>query len=87
MTDPQALALELKYNHGALRVRHSLITLGFIETPMFKGRTNQPRFIAPLIQVDTVGEYIVDTLYSCRGRNIFLPGIMRYMTTIVSSII
>ncbi|KAF2182321.1 putative short-chain dehydrogenase [Zopfia rhizophila CBS 207.26] len=73
----ESLALELKHKHNAPKVRTSLIILGFTETPMFKGRTNQAHFIVPLMNVDTVGEKIVDILCSGYGKNIYLPDIMR----------
>lgn len=36
------------------------------------------------MHVDTVGDAVVDTLYSGYGRTIFLPGIFRYLAGIVS---
>ena len=83
VVEPQALALELKYKYNAPKIRISLFVLGFIKTPMFKGRTNQPRFLAPLLDVDTVGEKIVDVLWSGYGKNVYLPGLMRYISCVV----
>jgi short-subunit dehydrogenase len=80
----QGLAQELKYKHSAPKVRLSLATLGFVATPMFKGQTNQSAFITPLMHVDTIGEKIVDILYSGYGQNIYLPGTMRYVACVVS---
>lgn len=66
-------------------MRTSLAVLSFTRTPLFKGETNQSHFFTPLMHVDTVGDAVVDTLYSGSGRTIFLPGIFRYLAGIVSS--
>lgn len=81
----QALQLELRNANNALRVRLSLAVLSFVKTPLFKGETRQSNFWTPVMDVDTVGEQLVDTLYSGYGRTIFLPGIMRYIACLVSS--
>ncbi|BCR87976.1 uncharacterized protein ACHE_40540S [Aspergillus chevalieri] len=74
----ESLGLELKYHHGSTKVRTSLAVLSFIKTPLFKGELNQPHFFFPLMHVDTVGDAVVDTLYSGYGRTMFLPGVFRY---------
>jgi len=56
----------------------------FIRTPLFKGDSGIPNFVAPLLHVETVSEAIVDSLYSGYGRTIYLPGIMRYISMLVS---
>ncbi|KAI9927610.1 hypothetical protein ASPWEDRAFT_118976 [Aspergillus wentii DTO 134E9] len=78
----ESLGLELKHTHKTPRVRTSLAVLSFIKTPLFKGETNQARFLTPLMHVDTVGDAIVDTLYSGYARTIYLPGIMRFLAGI-----
>ncbi|PVH91719.1 NAD(P)-binding protein [Periconia macrospinosa] len=78
----EALALELASKYNATKIRTSLVTISFTETPMFKGRTNQSPFLTPLLKVDTVGEAIVNILYSGCGKNIYLPGIMRYISCV-----
>ena len=79
----QSLGQELKYSHKSRKVRTSLAILGFIKTPLFKGETNLSPFLSPLIHVDTVGDAIVDTLYSGYGRTVFLPGLSRFLAGIV----
>ncbi|KAJ5780064.1 hypothetical protein N7457_005224 [Penicillium paradoxum] len=76
----EALGLEIKYRYGAPKIRTSIAVLSFTKTPLFKGETNQSGFLSPLMHVDTVGDAIVDTLYSGYGRDIFLPGICGYLT-------
>lgn len=80
---PQALQLELRHVHNAPRVRLSLVILSFVQTPLFKGETRQSNFLTPLMHVESVAEMIVATLYSGYGRTIFLPGIMRYVASLV----
>jgi hypothetical protein len=50
----------------------------------FESSLNQAPFITPLLHVDTAGDVIVDTLYSGEGRDIYIPGLMRYVAGIVS---
>ena len=71
--------------HKAPKVRLSLAILSFVKTPLFKGETRQPNFLFPLMDVQTVADSIVDTLHSTYGRTIFMPGIMRYITSLVIS--
>ncbi|PGH17752.1 hypothetical protein AJ79_00893 [Helicocarpus griseus UAMH5409] len=78
----EALGLELKYNHSAPKVRTSLAVLSFTRTPLFRGETNQSKFVMPLLHVDTVGDAIVDTLYSGCGRTIYMPGIFGYFASL-----
>lgn len=51
---------------------------------MFKGETNQNTFFSPLIHVDTVGSAVVDVLDSGTSQTIWLPGIARYIASLVS---
>ncbi|KAH8697707.1 short chain dehydrogenase/reductase family protein [Talaromyces proteolyticus] len=73
----ECLAQELRLQN-APKVRTSLAVLSFTKTPLFKGETNQPRFLMPLLHVETVVDAIVDTLDSGFSRTIFLPGIFGY---------
>ncbi|CAI7626856.1 unnamed protein product [Penicillium palitans] len=73
----ECLAQELRVQN-APKVRTSLAVLSFVKTPLFKGETNQSRFLMPLLHVDTVADAIVDTLNSGLSATIFLPGIFGY---------
>lgn len=66
-------------------VRLSLVILSFTRTPLLKGETNQSDFLFPLLDVESVSEAIVKTLYSGYGKTIFMPGIMRYVAILVLS--
>lgn len=84
----EGLALELKYRHDAPRVRLTNCLFNFIQTPLLTSagqeRPLQPQFFAPLLHVETVSEAIVNGLYSGYGNIIYLPGLMRYITMLVS---
>ncbi|KAJ5154411.1 short chain dehydrogenase/reductase family protein [Penicillium coprophilum] len=73
----ECLAQELRVQN-APKVRTSLAVLSFVKTPLFKGETNQSRFLMPILHVDTVVDAIVDTLDSGLSATIFLPGIFGF---------
>lgn len=79
----QCLAQELQVLN-APKVRTSLAVLSFTKTPLFKGETNQSRFLMPLLHVETVVDAIVEALDSGLGKTIFLPGIFRFFAGLVS---
>ncbi|KAK3385466.1 hypothetical protein B0H63DRAFT_414541 [Podospora didyma] len=76
----EALQLELKHRHNAPSIRLTNGIFNFIRTPLFKGETGLPSRLAPLLHVDTVGDAIVNSLYSGYGGTLYLPGIMRYIS-------
>ncbi|KAF3807889.1 Short-chain dehydrogenase/reductase family 16C member 6 [Colletotrichum gloeosporioides] len=78
----ESLQLELKYIHKALKVRQTLGIFGFIRTPLVPFNPGQPHFVMPLLHVDTVGEAIVNGLYSGYGGTIYLPRIMSLVTAL-----
>ena len=65
-------------------MRTSLAVLGFVKTPLFKGEMNQSYFLMLLTHVDTMGDAIIDTLYAGFGNTLFYPGILAYLTWIMS---
>ncbi|KAJ5626452.1 hypothetical protein N7528_003879 [Penicillium herquei] len=77
-----ALRLELKHRYQVPRVRSSLAVLSFTETPLFKGKTHQSSFLFPLMHMDTIGDAVVDTLYSGSSRTMYFPGIFRFFAGI-----
>ncbi|KAL3954999.1 hypothetical protein ACCO45_010562 [Purpureocillium lilacinum] len=78
----EGLQLELKYSHHAPRVRLTLGVFSYIQTPIISGTTNQPNFLFPLLDVESVSERLVDTVYSGLGATIYMPGIMRFITSL-----
>lgn len=82
----EALQLELVNPHKATKVRQTLLILSFTRTPLFKGETRQSNFLFPLLDVETVSEAMADTLYSGYGKTIYLPGIMRYVASLVRDV-
>ncbi|KAL4986831.1 hypothetical protein BDW68DRAFT_178427 [Aspergillus falconensis] len=77
------LAQELRVQN-APKVCTSLAVLGFTKTPLFKGETNQPRFLMPLLHLDTVVDSIVDILDNGLSPTISLPAIFGYFAGLVS---
>ncbi|KAJ5737859.1 uncharacterized protein N7483_002984 [Penicillium malachiteum] len=77
-----ALRLELKHRYEVPRFGSSLAVLSFTETPLFKGKTNQSSFLFPLMHMDTIGDAVVDTLYSGSSRTMYFPGIFRFFAGI-----
>ncbi|GLA70812.1 hypothetical protein AtubIFM55763_000986 [Aspergillus tubingensis] len=73
----ECLAQELRVQN-APKVRTSVAVLSFTKTPLFKGETNQSKFLMPLLHVDTVVDAIVDILDSGLSQTVYLPGIFRY---------
>ncbi|KAJ8123510.1 hypothetical protein O1611_g9571 [Lasiodiplodia mahajangana] len=82
----EALQLELKNLHHAPKVRLSLGIFSFIRTPLFKGETGLGNFLYPVLHVDTVGETLAGILLSGRGKTVYMPGMMRYIHSLVSTI-
>ncbi|KAL4881902.1 hypothetical protein BJY04DRAFT_227669 [Aspergillus karnatakaensis] len=72
----ECLSQELRVAN-APKVRTSLAVLSFTKTPLFKGETNQSRFLMPLLHTETVVDAIVDVLDSGLSQTVFLPGIFR----------
>ncbi|KAJ3476850.1 hypothetical protein NLG97_g8996 [Lecanicillium saksenae] len=68
-----ALQLELKFMYDAPRVRQTLGIFGFIRTPMV-GVIRGGSFMVPFLEVESVAESIVDSVYSTHSRTIYLPG-------------
>ncbi|KAK4040095.1 monooxygenase [Parachaetomium inaequale] len=83
----EGLGMELRWRYNAPRVRLTNGVFNFIRTPLLSGNPSQPQFLAPILHVETVGEAIVDALYSGFGGVIYLPGIMRYIAMLSLAII
>lgn len=81
----QSLQTELLYRYRAPNVRLTNIISNSIDAPLFKGKTRLPNFLVPLLHVDTVGETIANALYSGSGSTIYLPGLMLYVSMLVSA--
>ncbi|KAK1826614.1 hypothetical protein QBC39DRAFT_363908 [Podospora conica] len=78
----EGLQVELATRYNAPKVRMTIVSPNFVKTPLlFEGDTGMPGFLAPLLHVDTVGERIVEALYSGYGRTIYLPGLMRFVSS------
>lgn len=78
----QVLQMELKYYHGADKVRQVLGILGFIRTPMMTGK-KMGGFVIPLLDVESVSESIVDGVYNGYGNTIYMPSVMAGVASLV----
>lgn len=67
-------------------MRLSLGIFCFIRTPLVSGDTNVPNFLLPFLHVDTVGEAMVDAVYSGYGSTIYMPGLNRVAASLVSNL-
>ena len=83
----EALQLELRCRHGAPKVRTSVCVFGFIRTPLFKGETRTSNFVMPLVHPDSVGESLASIIESGYGQTLYLPGVARYISMVVSGLL
>lgn len=84
LTTGKGMQIELATRYQAPKVRNTVVFPNFVKTPLlFEGDTGMPGFFAPLLHVDTVGEKIVNALYSTYGTTIYLPGVMRLVASFV----
>lgn len=59
----------------------------FIRTPLIGGEMNVPNFVLPLLDVDSVGEALVNAAYSGYGSTIYMPSLInRLAITLVSQL-
>ncbi|RMZ80664.1 hypothetical protein DV738_g2677, partial [Chaetothyriales sp. CBS 135597] len=78
----ESLRLELRHVHKATSVRVSAFVLSFVKTPLFKGETNQPNFLSPLLDVDTVGEEIFGAIEQGASVVRYMPAISGIVASI-----
>jgi short-subunit dehydrogenase len=81
----EGLGMELRYRYNAPRVRLTNGVFNFIRTPLVSGNPSQPQFLLPILHVETVSEAIVNQLYSGYGGVMYLPGLVKYLATMVSA--
>ena len=65
-------------------MRTTVVTQGYVRTPLFEGYKNDSKFLLPALHLDTVAESIVDQLFSGHGGHIVLPRAYMALTSIVS---
>lgn len=69
----EGLGMELRTVYKAEKVRTTLVTPGYVKTPLFEGYNNTSKFLFPTYEPETVGEEIGKTVLSGMGRHIVLP--------------
>lgn len=71
----KALRYELDYCHGCPQIRTTLVVLGHVDTPLFRGFRPGwlARFLGPSVEPDAVARSIVAAVGKRRGGTIALP--------------
>ena len=76
----EGLSLELKFRYNAPTVRTSLVTQGFVKTPLFVGYNNDSKFLLPDLEPETVSDAIVDTVWKAQSTQVVLPRLYTLLT-------
>jgi len=69
----EGLGMELRTLYKAEKVRTTLVTPGYVKTPLFEGFNNTSKFIVPALEPETLGEEIGRAVLSGMGGHIILP--------------
>jgi all-trans-retinol dehydrogenase (NAD+) len=69
----EGLTLELRFRYCAEKVRTTLVSQGYVKTPMFTGFKSGPRFMIPALEPVTVAEAIVHKILDCEGGHLVMP--------------
>ncbi|KAF8424925.1 hypothetical protein EV426DRAFT_597828 [Tirmania nivea] len=73
VTFHEGLGMELRAVYKAEKVRTTLVTPGYVKTPLFEGFNHRSKFIFPALEPETVGEEIGKAVLSEMGGHIILP--------------
>ena len=79
----KSLQLEVQNIHKAPGVRLTLGIFSFIRTPLFTGSTNQNQFVFPVLEPESVAEWLTKAIYSGYGGTIYKPCIMQLLAVMV----
>ncbi|CAH0004281.1 unnamed protein product [Clonostachys byssicola] len=80
----EALRYELGICYGAPRVRVSIAQPCFVRTAMVQGEVGWNHFLLPFLHVDSVGERLAEVVASGYAENVYMPGMMRYVASLLS---
>jgi all-trans-retinol dehydrogenase (NAD+) len=69
----EGLTAELKNRYKAPKIRTILVTQGYTRTPLFEGFRQDPHFLFPTLEPETVAEEIVDKVLKGRSAHIVMP--------------
>jgi len=78
----EGIALELKHRYNAPKVRTTLVSQGYVKTPLFLGFKNDSKFLLPSLEPETVAEAIAEKIFQAEGGQVVLPAGMNIMTVI-----
>lgn len=69
----EGLAQELVLRYNAPKVRTTLVTQGYVKTPLFKGFQSNSPFLLPALETETVAEAVVEHVVRQEGGHVVLP--------------
>ncbi|KAI9673916.1 MAG: hypothetical protein M1817_002122 [Caeruleum heppii] len=72
------LAVELKTQYNALKVRTVLVTQSYTKTPLFTGYDNKSSFLAPTLEPETVADEIAKKVWGGNSDHVVLPGFLNW---------
>ncbi|KAJ5038689.1 uncharacterized protein L3040_006369 [Drepanopeziza brunnea f. sp. 'multigermtubi'] len=70
----EGLTAELQTRYHAPKVRTVIVNPGYTKTPLFQGYSNDSKFLAPSLEVETVAEAIVQKVLAGHSGQAILPG-------------
>lgn len=82
----EGLKTELVTRYSAPKVRTVLITQGFTKTPLFQGWNQKSEFMAPVLEVGSVAEGIVDAVLKGESGQVILPGSSRLVAPLLRAL-
>ena len=69
----EGLALELLYTYNAPKVRTTLVSQGYVKTPLFKGFKSEKTMLLPALEPETLAEAIVQQIFNASSGHVILP--------------
>ena len=78
----EGLGLELKFRYGAPKVRTTLISQGYVRTPLFQGFKSDSWFWVPTLTPETISDAVVDHVVKAEAGHVVLPRMYNLFTSI-----
>ncbi|TGZ84485.1 epidermal retinal dehydrogenase 2 [Ascodesmis nigricans] len=78
----EGIAQELVLRYNAPKVRATLVTQGYIKTPLFQGFQSDSKFLLPALEPETLVIEIVDAILKQESRHILLPRAYNFISGI-----
>ncbi|KAI5846743.1 hypothetical protein BZA05DRAFT_135106 [Tricharina praecox] len=78
----EGLGLELVHRYNAPKVRTTLVSQGYVKTPLFQGFKNTNWFMLPGLETETVADAVVEKVLRHQSGHIVLPRMYNLYTGI-----